>query len=86
MRYLIILLLFISCRDFKDPVDILEGQGYSKVQILPEMRWSCRGYERKHHSTHFKAVKDGKTVTGNICYDYDGGYSIEIKNPVNTGK
>lgn len=81
MRYLIILLLFISCRDFKKPDEILAMHGYTEIQYLPHDLWACKGRGQKtHHSKQFKARKDGKEVKGNICYTYDGNYSIEVKD------
>jgi hypothetical protein len=81
MRYLIILLLFISCDKYKDPVDILQSQGYTEIEQLPSRMLDCTRSGKMHHSYSFKARKDGKPVKGAICYNWEGGYSIEIKSP-----
>lgn len=80
MRYLVIFLFLVSCRDFKAPEEILKN--YTDIQQLPTTMFACTGDGKTHHSFSFKAKDStGKEVTGVICYDWDGGHILTIKKP-----
>lgn len=79
MRYIILLLFLVSCRNFKEPGEILKG--YTDIRQYPSKMLDCVGDGKTHHSYSFTAKDStGKAVKGVICYDWDGGYSLTIAN------
>lgn len=81
MRYIIILLFLVSCREFKEPQEILKD--YTEIRQLPTQMFDCTDDGKTHHSYSFRAIDStGKEVKGVICYDFDGGHVVVIKKPL----